>query len=128
MPFETLRIAIEPGDRAVLHQRIAERFRAMLDAGLVDELAALRRRHALRRDLPAMRSVGYRQAWDVLEGDAPVETLEARGTAATRQLAKRQLTWLRSMKDVERFDCLRPDLAEAVTRRAEAFLSPRRGT
>jgi tRNA dimethylallyltransferase len=128
LPFEALRIAIEPGDRAVLHQRIAERFRAMLAAGLVDELARLRERHALSRELPAMRSVGYRQAWDVLEGDAPAATLEARGTAATRQLAKRQLTWLRAMDDVERFDCLRADLAGAVARRVEDFLSRRRGT
>ena len=128
LPFEALRIAIEPSDRAQLHRRIAERFRAMLAAGLLDELAALRERYALTRELPAMRSVGYRQAWDVLEGEAPAATLEARGIAATRQLAKRQLTWLRSMDDVERFDCLRPDLARAVRQRAESFLSLPRGT
>ena len=128
LPFETLRIAIEPSERAQLHRRIAERFRAMLAAGLLDELAALRERYALTRQLPAMRSVGYRQAWDVLEGEAAAATLEARGIAATRQLAKRQLTWLRSMDDVERFDCLRPDLARAVRQRAESFLSLPRGT
>ncbi len=128
LPFEALRIAIEPSERAQLHQRIAERFRAMLAAGLVDELARLRERYALTRELPAMRCVGYRQAWDVLEGESPAALLESRGVAATRQLAKRQLTWLRSMDDVERFDCLRPDLAAAVARRAEEFLSPRRGT
>ena len=74
-----------------------------------------------------MRAVGYRQAWETLEGGAPSETLEARGIAATRQLAKRQLTWLRAMEGLERFDCLRPDLAEAVAERVERF-SPRRGT
>ena len=128
LPFESLRIAIEPSDRGVLHERIAARFKAMLAAGLVDELAALRARHPLHARLPSMRTVGYRQAWDVLEGAAPRETLEARGTAATRQLAKRQLTWLRSMDGLERYDCLRTDLADEVAGRVEAFLSPRRGT
>jgi tRNA dimethylallyltransferase len=123
LPFETLRIALEPEDRAALHARIAERFRRMLDAGLVAELEGLRRRHALHANLPAMRAVGYRQAWDVLEGTAPAATLEARGVAATRQLAKRQLTWLRSMDDVERFDCLRPDLARVAGERVERFLA-----
>jgi tRNA dimethylallyltransferase len=128
LPFETLRIALEPGVRQVLHQRIVERFRAMLAAGLVEELESLRRRYPLTRTLPAMRSVGYRQAWDVLEGEAPLASLEARGAAATRQLAKRQLTWLRGMEDLERYDCLRADLAQAVATRAEQFLSRRRGT
>ncbi|HUP28768.1 MAG TPA: tRNA (adenosine(37)-N6)-dimethylallyltransferase MiaA [Usitatibacter sp.] len=128
LPFDALRIAIEPGQRSELHSRIATRFRAMLAAGLVDELAALQQRYALTRELPSMRAVGYRQAWDVLAGDAPAATLEARGIAATRQLAKRQLTWMRSMDDVERFDCLRPDLAAAVARRVDDFLSLPRGT
>ena len=127
LPFEALRISLEPSDRAVLHRRIEERFRAMLEAGLVDELRALRERFALHAGLPSMRCVGYRQAWDVLEG-APQRELEARGVAATRQLAKRQLTWLRAMDDVERLDCLRPDLAAAAIDRVAGFLSPRRGT
>jgi tRNA dimethylallyltransferase len=67
--------------------------------------------------------VGYRQVWETLEGARPRETLAARGTAATRQLAKRQLTWLRSMPGVERFDCLRPDLAGAVEERVARFLA-----
>jgi tRNA dimethylallyltransferase len=121
-PFEALRLSLEPSDRAVLHERIARRFQAMLAAGLVDELRGLRARHALDRSMPSMRSVGYRQAWDTLEGDEPALTLEARGIAATRQLAKRQLTWLRSMDDLERFDCLRVDLARAVGDRARRFL------
>ena len=122
LPFEALRISLEPSDRAVLHERIARRFQAMLDAGLVEELRALRARHALDPLMPSMRSVGYRQAWDTLEGDEPAQTLEARGIAATRQLAKRQLTWLRAMEGLERFDCLRADLAQAVGERASRFL------
>ena len=123
LPFDSIRIALEPGDRAALHARIEARFRAMLAKGLLAELEELRRRYALTEILPAMRSVGYRQAWDVLEGRAPLATLEARGAAATRQLAKRQLTWLRAMDDVERFDCLRPDLARAAGERVERFLA-----
>jgi len=122
LPFEALQVALEPSDRKVLHARIAERFRAMLDAGLVAELEGLRKRYELSAGLPSMRSVGYRQAWDTLEGNARLETLADRGIAATRQLAKRQLTWLRSMETLERYDCLRKDLAEAVTARVERFL------
>ena len=122
LPFETLAIALEPSDRAVLHARIAGRFRAMLDAGLVDELRGLRERHALHAGLPSMRTVGYRQAWDVLEGAAPPETLEDRGIAATRQLAKRQITWLRSLEGLERYDALREDLFEVVEARVARFI------
>ena len=122
LPFEALRISLEPSERAVLHARIAARFQAMLDAGLVGELEGLRARHRLDASMPAMRAVGYRQAWDVLEGARPAATLHARGTAATRQLAKRQLTWLRSMEGLERFDCLRADLADAVADRVARFL------
>jgi tRNA dimethylallyltransferase len=136
LPFAALRVALEPSERGVLHQRIADRFEAMLAAGLVDEVDALRRRYALDGTLPSMRAVGYRQAWETLEGLEPQETLAQRGIAATRQLAKRQLTWLRAMPDapvenpeaVERFDCLRPDLVQAVGERVERFLSLPRGT
>jgi tRNA dimethylallyltransferase len=127
-PFEALRIALEPSQRSALHERIAARFMAMLEAGLVEEVEGLRRRYALTGDLPSMRAVGYRQAWDTVTGEASPETLAARGIAATRQLAKRQLTWLRSMQGLERYDCLRPDLAEAIAGRAAQYLSPRRGT
>jgi len=123
LPFEVLRIALEPSERHVLHERIARRFRAMLDAGLVAELETLRARYPLDAAMPSMRAVGYRQAWDTLEGAAPLQTLEARGIAATRQLAKRQLTWLRGMEGLERFDCLRPGLAQAVGARVERFYS-----
>ena len=122
LPFEGLAIALEPSDRAVLHARIAERFRAMLQAGLVDELRALRERWPLEGAMPSMRTVGYRQAWDLLEGAAPADTLEARGIAATRQLAKRQITWLRSLEGLERYDALRPDLFAEVEARVARFL------
>jgi tRNA dimethylallyltransferase len=114
LPFAALRISLEPSDRSALHLRIARRFEQMLGAGLVAEVRSLRERFVLHGNLPAMRAVGYRQVWETLEGSAPEATLAARGIAATRQLAKRQLTWLRAMNDVERFDCLRPDLAAAV--------------
>ncbi|QJR15984.1 tRNA (adenosine(37)-N6)-dimethylallyltransferase MiaA [Usitatibacter palustris] len=128
LAFTALRIALEPSDRAQLHARIEARFRTMLAAGLVEELEALRGRYLLTDTLPSMRAVGYRQAWDTLEGREKAETLEARGVAATRQLAKRQLTWLRAMDDLERYDCLRADLAEAVAARVDGFLSRSRGT
>jgi tRNA dimethylallyltransferase len=121
--LEALKVALEPADRGVLHQRIAARFRAMLAAGLVAELEGLRARMPLTAELPSMRAVGYRQAWQTLEGLERASTLEARGIAATRQLAKRQLTWLRSMRDIERFDCLRPDLVAAVQARVERFIA-----
>ena len=93
----TLAVALLP-DRARLHQAIAARFDAMLAAGLVDELRGLRQRYALHAALPAMRCIGYRQAWAYLEGEIDAAGLRARGIAATRQLAKRQFTWLRSMR------------------------------
>jgi len=92
----TVAVALVPPDRAALHDAIARRFDAMLAAGLVDELRALREKHALDAGMPSMRCVGYRQAWQFLEGDIDAEALRAAGIAATRQLAKRQLTWLRS--------------------------------
>ena len=128
LPFDALAISLEPSDRAVLHRRIADRFGRMLEEGLVEEVRALRRRHRLHADLPSMRAVGYRQVWQTLDGDKPEATLAARGIAATRQLAKRQLTWLRATESLERFDCLRADLAEAVEARAAEFLSLPRGT
>jgi tRNA dimethylallyltransferase len=111
LPFNTLWIRLEPSDRAVLHGRIARRFEAMLAAGLVEELEALRDRYALTPDLPAMRSVGYRQAWEHLEGRTSREALRERGIFATRQLAKRQLTWLRGWPNAVKLDALAPDLA-----------------
>jgi tRNA dimethylallyltransferase len=105
-------VALEPESRAWLHDRIAQRFDAMLAAGFVDEVRALRARGDLHPDLPAMRCVGYRQAWEALDaGD--LAPLRERGVAATRQLAKRQLTWLRSMRR-EVLACERTDLLPAL--------------
>jgi len=110
-PVDTVWIGLEPSDRAVLHKRIARRFEAMLAAGLVEELAALRDRYALSPELPSMRCVGYRQAWARLEGRITRDELRERGIFATRQLAKRQLTWLRSWPLAAKLDALAPDLA-----------------
>jgi tRNA dimethylallyltransferase len=109
----SLSVAIVPTDRASLHAAIAERFDAMLAAGLVDELRSLRARHALAPELPSMRCVGYRQAWEFIEGRIGAATLRATGIAATRQLAKRQLTWLRSTPATA-FDPGVPDLVRTV--------------
>jgi len=107
-------LALVPAERAALHQRIERRFEAMLAAGLVEELAALRGKYALDPGLPSMRCVGYRQAWEYLEGAFDRATLRDRGIYATRQLAKRQLTWLRAMEEPKVFDCFAPDLAAQV--------------
>ena len=115
LPFRLLELALVPSDRAELHRRIESRFDAMLERGLVEELRALRERHTLRPGLPSMRCVGYRQAWQHLEGEFGRNELRDRGIFATRQLAKRQLTWMRAMKAVRSFDCLAEDLdAEAL--------------
>ncbi len=121
-PFPTLMIGLIPQDRTVLHQRIAVRFDLMLEAGLIEEVQALRKQYLLKPDMPSMRAVGYRQTWDFLEGKINEKVWRETGIAATRQLAKRQLTWLRSMRQVETYDCFRPDLAEAVVDRVERFL------
>jgi tRNA dimethylallyltransferase len=109
---------LEPADRAWLHARIAERFDAMLAAGFLDEVQALRARGDLHPDLPSMRSVGYRQAWESLDGLHPLETLRERGIAATRQLAKRQITWLRSMAGRQVIACDAPDATARLVQAA----------
>jgi len=121
-------ISLEPQDRAWLHQRIAQRFDAMLAGGFLDEVKALRARGDLHPDLPSMRCVGYRQAWDYLDaleahGQKPPALTELRdkGIFATRQLAKRQITWLRSMPDRHVVACDAPDALQQVLALAEAF-------
>ena len=110
-------VSLEPQDRAWLHARIAKRFDAMLAAGLVDEVRRLRERGDLTAGLPSMRCVGYRQAWEALESGR-LDNLRERGIAATRQLAKRQLTWLRGMqRDIVACDA--PDAAAQVVQRAQ---------
>lgn len=113
-PYSPIRIALLPGDRAVLHERIAQRFDAMLKAGLVDELRRLQDEYALDPDTPSMRCVGYRQAWDHISGKISLDELREQGIAATRQLAKRQLTWLRSTEDFTEFDCLAENVGDRV--------------
>lgn len=108
-PFRVLRLALAPMDRAELHRRIEQRFDRMLADGFLDEVRRLRERPALREhphraELPALRAVGYRQAWAHLDGETDFETFRAAGIAATRQLAKRQLTWLRGELDLRWFD------------------------
>ena len=111
-------IALEPANRGWLHARIEARFAAMLAAGFVAEVEALRARGDLHAELPSMRAVGYRQAWQALD-DGNLSTLPATATAATRQLAKRQLTWLRGMSWREVVACDVPDAILQVARVAE---------
>lgn len=126
-----LLISLEPTDRAWLHARIAERFDAMLAAGFIDEVKALRARGDLSPDLPSMRCVGYRQAWEMLDAcgtaapDAKaLNDLRERGIAATRQLAKRQITWLRSMPTRTVIACDAPDAVQATVQLITSITSP----
>lgn len=112
LEYPVLQLAVAPQERQVLHQRIALRFRQMLEQGFIDEVKALRERSDLHLDLPALRSVGYRQVWQYLDGDYDYETMVDKGIFATRQLAKRQLTWLRKWRGVRWFDSLAPDLVD----------------
>jgi tRNA dimethylallyltransferase len=124
LPYRVLQLALIPGDRSVLHRRIAQRFDAMLAAGLLDELSALRLSHVLHPGLPAMRCVGYRQAWEYLESVIDLNSLREKGIAATRQLAKRQLTWLRSWQGAVALDCLSADLESQALEHVRRHLSP----
>ncbi len=103
-PFRVLKLVLAPADRAVLHARIERRFDQMLEQGFLDEMRRLRADPRLHPDLPAMRAVGYRQAWRHLGGETDAATFRAEAVAATRQLAKRQLTWLRAQLDARWFD------------------------
>ena len=116
------RIVLEPADRSVLHRDIAVRFMRMLDAGLVDEVRGLKRRWPLTARSASMRLVGYRQVWAHLEGTCSREEMTERAIAATRQLARRQLTWLRSDRAAVRVDCHAPDAAPRVAACVESFV------
>jgi tRNA dimethylallyltransferase len=120
-PFRVLKLVLAPADRALLHARIAARFTGMLDDGLLDEVAALRAEPRNHPGLPALRAVGYRQAWRHLAGECDRAGLVAEGVAATRQLAKRQLTWLRGEWDA--FWCDPLAAPQRAWRLAEAFLA-----
>lgn len=113
-PWRVLSIALAPSDRSLLHQRIAQRFEVMLGEGLINEVAALKKRNDLHLGLPAMKSVGYRQVWEYLEGEYDYASLVERGVIATRQLAKRQLTWLRSWPELNWVDSQRSDALDQV--------------
>lgn len=122
LPWRVLRLAVAPAERARLHERIAARFHAMLAAGLVAEVEALRARGDLTPELPAVRAVGYRQVWDYCAGRYPCDEMTRRAIQASRQLAKRQLTWLRSMRDTVWFDSDAPDLTSQVLGAVRAWL------
>lgn len=123
LPYRLLKLALVPSDRAVLHQRIADRFDAMLAQGFLDEVQRLRKQYPdLSPESPAMRCVGYRQALEFLDGKVDKTEFREKGIAATRQLAKRQLTWLRGMDDIVEIDCLNPVMNEIALKTINNFI------
>ena len=114
LPYRLIPLALIPSIRSQLHERITSRFEQMLASGFLDEVKALQSKYALNSDMASMRCVGYRQAWQFLAGECDADTFREQGIAATRQLAKRQLTWLRGMPDNIEFDCLATDLEQQV--------------
>ncbi|MEM5364615.1 tRNA (adenosine(37)-N6)-dimethylallyltransferase MiaA [Paraburkholderia azotifigens] len=116
-------IALEPSDRSVLHARIERRFDAMLANGFVDEVRRLRARGDLHAGLPSMRCVGYRQAWEYLDGAIDYDTMRDKGVFATRQLCKRQLTWLRAMPERIVVDCCAGDVSDLAVRAIEQVIA-----
>jgi tRNA dimethylallyltransferase len=122
LPWQVLKLALVPGERAVLHARIEQRLAVMLAAGFEAEVRALMARGDLHAELPALRAVGYRQMWSVLAGEADRDALAERILVATRQYARRQLTWLRSEPGVERFELEDPQLTARLQRRLDEWL------
>lgn len=122
-PYRVVALGLIPDERAWLHARIAQRFDLMLKAGLVDEVIALRRRYSLDAGLPSMRCVGYRQVWEMIEGRLPAGELRDRGVFATRQFAKRQLTWLNSFENIVRVNCQKSGLAATISTSIERFFA-----
>ena len=120
--YDYLALGLLPADRAVLHTRIAARFDEMLAQGLEDEVSALRQRYRLSLELPSMRCVGYRQVWEAQDGRIPRGELRDRGIYATRQLAKRQLTWMKNTLRPELFDSLSADVLDRLSARVSTFL------
>lgn len=127
LPYRFVPIALEPSDRSVLHARIAQRFDAMLEGGFVDEVRRLRARGNLDPSLPSMRCVGYRQAWEYLDGTIDYATMRNKGIFATRQLCKRQLTWLRSMPERVVIDCCAASATDDAVRAVEAVVGENDG-
>ena len=122
LPYRIIKLAVAPADRTILHERIAQRFELMLQHGLIDEVEALRQRGDLHLDMPALRAVGYRQVWEYLSGSLKYTEMVERGIIATRQLAKRQFTWLRSEADLTMLDSLDRRLAEKTLKFIEQAL------
>lgn len=114
LAYDLLKFALLPSDRAVLHQRIEQRYTQMLKGGLIEEVQMLREKYPLNLELPSMRCVGYRQTWEYLDGVCDLKTSTEKGIAATRQLAKRQMTWLRGMENLSTLDCLELTLPNAI--------------
>lgn len=117
LPYTVHAFAMAPASRAILHERIALRFDQMLEQGFLAEVQQLRERGDLHAQLPSMRSVGYRQAWDYLDGNGSYQDMRDKGIAATRQLAKRQLTWLRSWQPLDWIDSLEPNRLAQVLKK-----------
>jgi tRNA dimethylallyltransferase len=120
--YQTLKIIICPGDRSVLHERIAMRFKLMLEQGFLDEMRTLMANPRNHEELPSMRSVGYRQAWEYLEGKTNQEDFIFKGIVATRQLAKRQLTWLRKEEGAIWLDPMETGYLEKLKKAVDGFL------
>ena len=118
-PYRAIRLVLAPGQRSLLHERIATRFRQMLEQGFEDEVRDLYARGDLSVDMPSMRAVGYRQVWEYLDGELDYEQMVERGIIATRQLAKRQMTWLRSEPDVTWFDPVEPGVTDKILKLLE---------
>lgn len=114
LPYHLISIALLPSDRKILHQRILLRFEKMIEMGLIDEVRTIRDRYGVNAETPSMRCVGYRQVYMYLDKLISLITMKEMGVAATRQLAKRQLTWLRAMTDLQQFDCLSENLPRQV--------------
>ena len=127
-PYDFLSLGLLPGERSVLHARIADRFDAMLQAGLEDEISRLRSKYTLSPGLPSMRCVGYRQVWEVQDGIAPRREMRDRGIYATRQLAKRQITWMTNTLKPEIFDCLDSGLHDRIGQRVATALATQAST
>lgn len=125
-PYRLLKIALIPSDREWLRQRASLRFELMIKAGFIEEVKALYQRGDLYENLPSIRCVGYRQAWEYLEGKVDYEEMKNRAINATRQLAKRQLTWLRSEKGIKSYDPLNRDTS-SILKEIDAFLSDKQG-
>lgn len=123
LPGPLIKFALQPADRSLLHNQIEQRFETMLEQGLVDEVEALSREPEIHRALPSMRAVGYRQAWNFLAGECSRPELIGSGQAATRQLAKRQLTWMRSMENLVELDCQNQTAVQMANTIETAILS-----